>query len=323
MLDRSGLPALDDYCRASGLKHRSGRGNVQRWDCDLAEHSHQGNLAITVDRGLWCCHGGCGGGDVLDLHMDRFGLSFVDACRDLGCWIQEPGQPRQNAPGSTIVAAPVSRPPAKPDRAAEADSARKIARAGGIWNAARPITSTPAAEYLFGRTGTLPPADADIRFVPDLQLFGFSGPAMVGRISAANDAGVGIIGLHLTWLRQDGGRWVRTERRYLGRKSGGVVRLWPDEAVTWSVAIAEGIETALAASHLHGPVWACLDAGNLAAFPVLPGIESLTIFADNDESGAGQRAAATCAERWLDACEVLVLMPSTTGADVADEVASA
>lgn len=194
-------------------------------------------------------------------------------------------------------------------------------QAGAIWRAALPIAGTPVVEYLFGRTGTLPPADCtDIRHMPDLRLFGFGGSAMIGRISAANDAAVGI-GLHLTWLNQDGGRWVRGERRYLGRKSGGAVRLWPDEAVTYSLAIAEGIETALAASHPHSPVWACLDAGNLAAFPVLNGIESLTIFADNDEWGTGQRAAADCAERWLDAGhEVTVLTSDRVARDVADEV---
>jgi hypothetical protein len=43
-------------------------------------------------------------------------------------------------------------------------------------------------------------------------------------------------------------------------------------------------------------VWACIDAGNLAALPVLNGIEALTIAADNDP--AGQAAAQTCATRW-------------------------
>lgn len=143
MLDRTRRPAIDAYCQAAGLTHRSGRSNVQRWDCPLAEHSHQGNLAITVDRGLWCCHGGCGGGDVIDLHMRRTGLSFADMVRDLGA---DDGQARQNAPGSRIATAPVSRHLPTPDRAAEADSARKTARAGNIWNAARPITGTPAAE---------------------------------------------------------------------------------------------------------------------------------------------------------------------------------
>jgi len=317
--DLSRLPALDDYCRSVGLMHRSGRGNVQRWDCPLAEHSHQGNLAITVERGLWCCHGGCGGGDVIDLHMRRAGLSFADALRDLGA---DDGQTRQNAPGATIAVTPVPRPLPKPDRAAGADSARKTARAGSIWHAARPAAGTPAAEYLFGRIGTLSPADADIRFVPDLQLFGFGGPATGGGISAANDTSIGI-GLHITWIERCDGRWRRKERRYLGRKAGGVVRLWPDDAVTYSLAIAEGIETALAASHLHSPIWACLDAGNLAAFPVLNGIESLTIFADNDASGTGQREAAKCADRWLDAGrEVTVLISDQAGMDIADEVAA-
>ena len=320
MLDRTRRPAIDAYCQAAGLTHRSGRSNVQRWDCPLAEHSHRGNLAITVDRGLWCCHGGCGGGDVIDLHMRRTGLSFADTVRDLGA---DNGQVRQNAPGSRIATAPVSRHLPTPDRAAEADSARKRAMAGSIWRAALPIVGTPVAEYLFGRTGTLPPADcADVRYVPDLRLFGFSGPAMVCRISLADDAATGI-GLHLTWLKREASRWARTERRYLGRKTGGVVRLWPNEAATYSLAAGEGIETALAASHLHRPVWACLDAGNLAAFPVLNGIESLTIFADNDESGTGQRAAADCADRWLDAgCEVAVFTSTTVGHDIADEVAA-
>jgi hypothetical protein len=43
-------------------------------------------------------------------------------------------------------------------------------------------------------------------------------------------------------------------------------------------------------------VWACIDAGNLAALPVLDGVEHLTIAADND--AAGQAAAQTCATRW-------------------------
>ena len=48
--------------------------------------------------------------------------------------------------------------------------------------------------------------------------------------------------------------------------------------------IAEGIETALAVIGNFGfrPVWATLSASAMAAFPVLSGVECLTIFADND-----------------------------------------
>ncbi|MEZ5740680.1 MAG: toprim domain-containing protein [Burkholderiaceae bacterium] len=194
----------------------------------------------------------------------------------------------------------------------------KRALAARIWRGSQRLDG-PALEYLRGRFCAIPPADSDLRYHRSLCLFGFSGPALVGRISdAVTNRG---IGLHLTWLAHDGERWKRTERRYLGRKAGGVVRLWPDEAVTLGLSVAEGIETALAAAHIRTPVWACLDAGNLAALPVLAGIEALTIFADRDESGAGQRAALACAEKWTAArVEVTVIAASGVGQDVNDEV---
>ena len=60
--------------------------------------------------------------------------------------------------------------------------------------------------------------------------------------------------------------------------------------------MAEGIESALSLAWAFVPVWAAVDAGNLAALPVLAGIEALTIAADADP--AGQAAAQTCATRW-------------------------
>jgi DNA primase len=68
---------------------------------------------------------------------------------------------------------------------------------------------------------------------------------------------------------------------------------------------------------LFQPVWACVDAGNLAAFSVLAAIESLVIFADNDQ--AGLKAARTCARRWAEAGrEVRIRTPRAPGADAAD-----
>jgi Toprim domain len=87
-----------------------------------------------------------------------------------------------------------------------------------------------------------------------------------------------------------------------------VIRLWPDDEVTLGLTIGEGVETVLAAATriqhrgtLLQPAWACGGAGNLSAFRVITGIESLTILVDRDESGGGQDAAAVCASRWLDA----------------------
>jgi hypothetical protein len=85
----------------------------------------------------------------------------------------------------------------------------------------------------------------------------------------------------------------------------GVIRLWPDEAVTCGLGIAEGIETALSLAWAYAPVWATIDAGHMARFPVLDGIE--TLFIAQDQDSAGMAAASICARRWADAGrEVLV-----------------
>lgn len=312
--DRSLLLPIASYLQEHGIR-TVGRGRQLRADCDLAEHSHRLSMTVDTERGLWHCHG-CGvGGDVLELHRRRLGLSFVDAARDLGALVdgETPAATRRRPARATIA-----------DRMTEdPEASRKRAQAADLWRQAQPIEpDTPAGQYLAGRSCVLPPRDADLRWLADLRLFGFAGPAMVGRISDVLDARRGL-GLHLTWLERGSGRWRRTERRYLGQKSGGCVRLWPDEAVTLGLAVAEGIESALTAAHLFRPAWSMLDAGNLAAFPVLAGVEALSIFADRDASGAGQAAALEVAERWLAADrDVVVLMPADAGRDIADEVAA-
>jgi hypothetical protein len=89
-------------------------------------------------------------------------------------------------------------------------------------------------------------------------------------------------------------------KRMLGPAGGCAVKLSPAAHITSSLGIAEGIETALAVMAAGWkPVWAVGSAGGIEQFPVLPDIQHLTIFADNDASGTGQRAAKICAERWL------------------------
>jgi hypothetical protein len=133
------------------------------------------------------------------------------------------------------------------------------------------------------------------------------------------------ISLHFTRLAADGRGKAGTDRDKLllkgHRKAGGVIRLWSDDDVTHGLAIAEGIESALAAAHVFTPVWACVDAGNLAAFDVLPGVECLTIFADHDE--VGLKAAKASGQRWADAGrEVHLVTPVKPGLDCADLVAA-
>lgn len=310
--DRTLLPALVAYVETAG--HQVvGRGRQRRSDCLMAEHSHKLTMTVDSERGLWYCFACDEGGDVLDLHRRRFDLGFLEAARDLGAMV-EAGEVLAAMPKATGGDAQRTR------YQTGTESPATLADIGidKILAATRELAGTVGAEYLTGRGCALPPADGDLRFHPDLRRYGFSGPCLVGRITAAAGASE-TLGLHLTWIKRDGGLWRRSERRYMGRKAGGVIRLWADEAVTHGLAIAEGIETALAVARVFAPVWSCLDAGNLRAFPVLPGEVALSIFADRDASGAGQRAAADCAERWRDAGrEVRAMAALRTGADMAD-----
>jgi hypothetical protein len=99
-------------------------------------------------------------------------------------------------------------------------------------------------------------------------------------------------GIHRTFLNPDG---TKRERKMLGPR--GVIRLSPDDLVTEGLGITEGVEDGLAVL-LSGwaPVWAASCAGAIASFPVLSGIEALTIFADSND--VGMEAAAECADRW-------------------------
>jgi hypothetical protein len=68
---------------------------------------------------------------------------------------------------------------------------------------------------------------------------------------------------------------------------------------------------------MYVPIWSTIDASNMAAFPVLEGIESILIAADND--AAGLRAAEQCAERWHSAGrEVRILKSPIPGQDLND-----
>ena len=49
------------------------------------------------------------------------------------------------------------------------------------------------------------------------------------------------------------------------------------------------------------PMWAAGSTSQLAKFPVLNGIECLTILADNDENEASVHAASSAYWRWKDA----------------------
>jgi putative DNA primase/helicase len=203
-----------------------------------------------------------------------------------------------------------------------------------LWDQCSPILpGTPAANYLDQRCCIVPPGD--LRWHPDLldRISGYRGPALVGLVTDALTCEP--INLHRTWLQPDGSgkASIDNPRRLLkGHRSRGVIRLWPDEEITLGLVLGEGVETALAAA-LEGltPVWATMSAGNLAAYPVLAGLEGLTVLVDHDKPNpktgkrAGRAAALELIRRYNEAGfdpkrDIKVIYPPTEGEDVNDLV---
>ena len=191
-------------------------------------------------------------------------------------------------------------------------------RAEHIWHRTQNLRGTLGEVYLQHRGCALPPSDSHLRYLPS------DGKYPPSLCACITDAATGNpISLHFTRLAADGRGKAGTDQDKIllksHRKRGGVIRLWPDDCVTHGLAIAEGIESALSAAHLFAPVWATVDAGNLAGFPVLNGIEFLTIFADHDDAGIS--AARECKRAWIAAGkEVSIKVPRLEKQDANDAV---
>ena len=191
----------------------------------------------------------------------------------------------------------LARRPLDPIRSTPPKSAEALEwsdRAEAIWRRTVSLRGTVGEVYLRHRGCVMPPPDSDLRYLEPTDRYP---PSLCARVTDAQTNKP--LTLHFTRLAVDGHGKAGTEQDKLllsgHRKRGGAVRLWPDEAVTHGLALAEGVESALAAAHLFTPVWAAIDASNLSQFPVLAGIESLTIYADHDP--AGIKAAKACASR--------------------------
>lgn len=229
---------------------------------------------------LLTCHAGC----------DR--AAIIAALRARGLWGGARGMEEhpEHAP----------RPAAAPNRNRE--------HALRIWSETQPAAGTAVDLWLRAR-GIRFAIPAAIRYHPVLpyrdagRTLG-TWPAMVVRM---DDPAGRFLGVHRTWLSADftpdpvGKATVRTQRMALGEL--GAAWLGPRDAR--AIIVAEGIETALAASELHNgsddppepygltPV-ACFTAGGLARFEPPPTVKRVFVCEDADE--AGRKATASLAE---------------------------
>jgi hypothetical protein len=185
-----------------------------------------------------------------------------------------------------------------------------------LWNQSRDPHGTIVERYLASRKLTLPDhiVDEVVRFHPSLTFERNKVGAMVALfrdITTNNPCGI-----HRTFLD---GHARKLGRKMLGRVRNGAIKLDDDASVTLGLTVGEGLETCIAA-WLAGfrPVWTLGSVSRIASFPVLPGIEAITILGEVEDGGANRRATEQCTARWHGARrEVLVVTP-LVGKDLND-----
>lgn len=193
-----------------------------------------------------------------------------------------------------------------------------------IWADGVPVIGTPVIDHLRTRAiHDLPPdVDEVLRYHSSCP-FGRQGQKRcmlaLFRDIKTNEP----VAVHRTRIIGNG----YAERMALGPIGKAAIKLWP--ASSEQLVIGEGIETVLSAAlyikRSDGteltPAWSLTVAKNVAAFPLVRRIARVVILADNDPTNVGQRAAAECSQRWVDADrKAIVLTPSAPHKDFNDVI---
>lgn len=246
--------------------------------------------------GTWICSH-CGAGDGLKLLQELFGWSFVQAAKEVDSVVQ-------TAPQISIKK--------------ERTEAEKIAEIKRVLSECKVvIKGDPVWLYLNRRTGinTVP---SDIRFHPALpHSEGGKHPAMIAIMRNFDGNGASI---HRTYLTANGEKAnVNAVKKFMQGRAlmGSSVWLCKPKG---KIGVAEGIETALAASRIFGvPMLAATNAALLEGLIFPCQVEEVLVFADNDANFVGQSAAYRLAARLVrDGIKAEVVIPEKVNTDFAD-----
>lgn len=116
-----------------------------------------------------------------------------------------------------------------------------------------------------------------------------------------------------------------TGRKVIGPYKGCAIKLSAYADVSQGLTIGDSVETTLARiAEGFGPAWAIEDADEIARFPVLPGIKSLTILEEKIEFSKSDQCAIACAQRWISAgVPVRRVIPTKMGFKIVEGAAKA
>jgi putative DNA primase/helicase len=244
---------------------------------------------------FYCSH--CGAGDGVNLVMLLKEIDFKTAAAEI----------EQIA--GVVNVSPTKSPP---------DVNAAVEKLKRVWGESDLLVhGNEGMRYLAGRGLDLDTPPKSLRLHPDLAYYG-DGGQFIGKFPALVALVTGPEGkpatLHRTYLQDAIKATVPSPKKLMSGKpiAGGAIRL-SDTGVC--LGIAEGIETALAASALfQKPVWSCVNAHGIETFVPPANVERITIYSDNDGNFVGQKAAFTAAHRLRQqGFEVAVMIPPLVG----------
>jgi hypothetical protein len=273
---------------------------------DGGKGARSDRFAVSVAKNTWLCRRCPAGGSAIDLVMHLDGVDFRSAIEALT---------GERAPAPRHAAS-VQPPPA--------DDGHK--RAMRLWDEAVPIAGTLAVPYLTrpkleGGRGLALPTDISprvLRFHHDCPFGeGTRHPCLLALYrSISGDEPRAIMRTALTPDAR------KIDRKALGPVGGAAIKLSDDGDVTMGLVIGEGLETTISGMVFgFAPAWALGSAGAIRTFPLLSGIEALTILAEDDDDGENEKATLECFRRWTAAGREVLRAVASAGGDANDALA--
>jgi putative DNA primase/helicase len=226
---------------------------------------------------FYCSH--CGAGDGVALVMAFRRVDFKSAAQEI-----------ESIAGVVRYAQ---------DKPLDGDN-RKMERLRRVWSEAHPLVAgDEVMRYLAGRGLPITAPPSSLRLHQSLPYHDGERiisryPAMLALVQAPDGSGATV---HRTYLQDGSKAPVESPKKLMSGKpvQGSAIRLFSAGAC---LGIAEGIETALAASVIHRmPVWSVVNANGIETFVPPDGVERLVVFGDNDASYTGQKSAFAAAFR--------------------------
>lgn len=245
-------------------------------------------------RGTWFCSQ-CGAGDGFSLLRKLNGWSFSQAAKEVErvLGVCHPDGPRHEF--------------------SETDRRRALRQA---WKESKAVSEGDPVWAYLRRRAFIKAVPQSLRFHPNLRYDDKFFPAMLGVVTMPDGSAST---MHRTWLDGKGGKASVDEPKKVmsGTIKSGAIRL---ASVAECLGVAEGIETALAASEMFSmPVWAAISANGVQQFEPPVGVKSVVVFGDNDANFTGQNAAYALANRLSRVgLYAEVRIPAKVGTDWAD-----